>query len=93
MMEEKKRTKGVFNLGMPVEFNTMIVTKGKEERIEENIFRLEKEGYRIYPLDIPMDVRKTKFGEKSGTGEVQKLEWSNGRTGITYKLTSLHSTN
>jgi hypothetical protein len=29
---------------------------------------LEKEGYRVYPLDIPMDVRKTKTGEKSGTG-------------------------
>ena len=38
---------------------------------------LEKEGYRVYPLDIPMDVRKTKTGEKSGTGEVQKLEWAN----------------
>lgn len=64
-------------MGMPVEFNTMIVTKGNEKRIEENIFLLEKEGYRVYPLDIPMDVRKTKTGEKSGTGEVKS---SNGRT-------------
>ncbi|WP_100001560.1 DUF2584 domain-containing protein [Bacillus velezensis] len=80
-------------MGMPVEFNTIIVTKGNEKRIEENIFLLEKEGYRVYPLDIPMDVRKTKTGEKSGTGEVQKLEWANGRTSITYRLTSLHSTN
>ncbi|MCY9039078.1 DUF2584 domain-containing protein, partial [Bacillus inaquosorum] len=25
-------------MGMPVEFNTLIVTKGKEVRIDENIF-------------------------------------------------------
>lgn len=60
-------------MGMPVEFNTLIVTKGKEVRIDENIFTLEKDGYRVYPMEIPMDVRKTKFGEKSGTAEVQKL--------------------
>ncbi len=77
MIIKNKRMKGIFILGMPVEFNTMIVTKGNEKRIEENIFLLEKEGYRVYPLDIPMDVRKTKTGEKSGTGEVQS---SNGRT-------------
>lgn len=78
---------------MPVEFNTLIVTKGKEVRIDENIFRLEKDGYRIYPMEIPMDVSKTKSGEKSGTAEVQKLEWTDGRTIITYKLTSLHTVN
>ncbi|MCY7782729.1 DUF2584 domain-containing protein [Bacillus inaquosorum] len=80
-------------MGMPVEFNTLIVTKGKEVRIDENIFTLEKDGYRVYPMEIPMDVRKTKFGEKSGTAEVQKLQWEGGRTIITYKLTSLHSVN
>lgn len=53
-------------MGMPVEFNTMIVTKGKETRIEENVFELMKEGYRIYPLNIPLEVRKTKDGEKQG---------------------------
>lgn len=47
-------------MGMPVEFNTMIVTKGKETRIEENVFELMKEGYRIYPLNIPLEVRKRK---------------------------------
>ncbi|WP_181220059.1 DUF2584 domain-containing protein [Bacillus subtilis] len=80
-------------MGMPVEFNTLIVTKGKEVRIDENIFTLEKDGYRVYPMEIPMDVRKTKFGEKSGTAEVQKLQWEEDRTIITYKLTSLHSVN
>ena len=45
-------------MGMPMELNTMIVTKGREEREEENIFMLKKDGYRLYPIDIPLDIRK-----------------------------------
>lgn len=48
---------------MPLEVNTMIVTKGKEKRISDNFFELEKLGYRIYPIDVPIAVRKTKEGE------------------------------
>ncbi|GLF90237.1 hypothetical protein Saga11_14960 [Bacillus safensis] len=80
-------------MGMPVEFNTMIVTKGKETRIEENVFELMKEGYRIYPLNIPLEVRKTKDGEKTGTAHVEKLELTGNITKVTYRLVSLHSTN
>ncbi|MGM9957271.1 MAG: DUF2584 family protein, partial [Peribacillus sp.] len=46
-------------MGMPMELNTMIVTKGNEIREEENVFSLTKAGYRLYPIDIPIDVRKT----------------------------------
>lgn len=80
-------------MGMPVEFNTMIVTKGKETRIEENVFELMKEGYRIYPLNIPLEVRKTKDVEKTGTAHVEKLELTDNITKVTYRLVSLHSTN
>lgn len=80
-------------MGMPLELNTMIVTKGREHREEENIFILEKVGYRLYPLDIPLDVRKTIESETNGTAIIQKVEWSGGQTVITYKLVSLNSTN
>lgn len=80
-------------MGMPMELNTMIVTKGLEEREEENIFRLKKEGYRLYPIDIPLDIRKTIESESSGTAVIQKVEWQNEATTITYKLISLKSTN
>ncbi|HCJ4337650.1 TPA: DUF2584 family protein, partial [Listeria innocua] len=40
-------------MGMPLEVNTMIVTKGNEKRISDNFFELEKVGYRIYPIDVP----------------------------------------
>lgn len=80
-------------MGMPLELNTMIVTKGREERIQDNLFHLEKEGYRLYPLDIPIEVRKTKDGEPNGNALIKKVEWQTNRTTITYQLISLNSTN
>lgn len=80
-------------MGMPLELNTMIVTKGREKRIEENLFLLEKEEYRLYPIDIPIDVRKTIESESNGTAVIKKVEWQNSKTTITYQLISLNSTN
>jgi hypothetical protein len=80
-------------MGMPLELNTMIVTKGNEIRLEENWFQLEKKAYRLYPLHIHLEVRKTIKGELIGTASIEKLEWSEGKTKITYKLIALNSTN
>jgi hypothetical protein len=80
-------------MGMPFELNTMIVTKGRETRVEENLFLLEKEGYRLYPIDIPIDVRKTIESDTSGTAVIKKVEWQKNSTKITYQLVSLYSPN
>lgn len=80
-------------MGMPIELNTMIVTKGKEVRVTSNDFTLTKDGYRLYPLEIPLPVRKTKDGENSGTAIIKKVVWEHNNTVITYELTSLHSVN
>lgn len=80
-------------MGVPFELNTMIVTKGKEIREEENIFHLIKDGYRLYPIDIPLEVRKTIDSDASGTAVIRRVEWENGKTMITYRLIALHSTN
>ncbi len=80
-------------MGMPLELNTLIVTKGNERRIEENLFMLEKEGYRLYPIEIPLDVRKTLDSNSSGSALIKKIEWENNKTTITYQLISLNSTN
>lgn len=81
------------SVGVPFELNTMIVTKGNEIREEENIFHLTKEGYRLYPIDIPLEVRKTIDSETSGIAVIRKVGWENGKTMITYRLVSLNSTN
>lgn len=80
-------------MGMPLELNTMIVTKGRAERLEENLFRLKKDGYRLYPIDILVEVKKTIRGEISGTARIKKVEWTEGKTILTYQLLSLHTTN
>lgn len=80
-------------MGMPLEFQTMIVTKGKEKRIENNLFLLEKEGYRIYPINIPLEVKRTLQSETSGQAVVKKIELANNRTIVTYELVSLQSIN
>ena len=80
-------------MGVPFELNTMIVTKEKETRKEENIFQLIKDGYRLYPIDIPLEVRKTIDSDTSGTAVIRRVEWENGKTFITYHLISLNSTN
>lgn len=80
-------------MGMPLELNTLIVTKGNENRIGENLFVLVKEGYRLYPIEIPVDVRKTLDTNSNGTALIKKVEWENSRTTLTYQLISLNSTN
>ena len=80
-------------MGMGLELNTMVVTKGNEERLEENTFQLVKEGYRLYPMEIPIEVKRTIDGETNGIGKITKLQWENGETVITYELISLNSTN
>ncbi|MEK4028390.1 DUF2584 domain-containing protein [Pseudobacillus sp. FSL P4-0506] len=80
-------------MGMPMELNTMIVTKGKEHRKEENLFSLKKEGYRLYPIDIPIHVYKTRDGDITGTAIIEKIEWQKDHTEVTYRLISLNSTN
>ncbi|MDM5228775.1 DUF2584 domain-containing protein [Cytobacillus sp. NJ13] len=80
-------------MGMPLELNTMIVTKGREIRLDENFFSLVKDGYRLYPLDIPVEVKRTIDGDLNGMGVIRKVEWENSQTLITYQLVSLNSTN
>ena len=78
---------------MPLELNTMIVTKGNEKRMGENNFVLEKKDYRLYPLEIPIEVKKTIDSESTAMALIKKLEWENNMTTITYQLIFLHSTN
>ncbi len=91
-MDERKR-EGECMMGMPMELNTMIVTKGNETREEENRFVLTKNGYRLYPIGIPIAVYKVKDSEQSGIALIEKVEWQNDTTTITYTLVSLKSTN
>lgn len=73
-------------MGMPLELNTMIVTKGREVRLGDNVYTLVKEGYRLYPLQIPIEVKTTINGELIGIALIKKVEWENEATKITYQF-------
>lgn len=80
-------------MGMPLELNTMIVTKDRESRLEENLFSLIKDGYRLYPLEVPIEIKRTLGGDTCGVALIKKVEWENSKTTIQYELVSLNSTN
>jgi hypothetical protein len=83
-------------MGMPLEMNWMIVTKGKEEKVmdKENYFELTKEGYRLYPLDIAVvEVKKIKEEATIGLAEIKEMKWKDGYTTITYVLKELNGVN
>ncbi|MDF1509381.1 DUF2584 domain-containing protein [Robertmurraya sp. DFI.2.37] len=80
-------------MGMPLELNTMIVTKGNETRVRENLFTLVKEGFRLYPIEIPIEVRRTIDGDLIGIAKIKKVEWEKNETTLHYQLIALNSTN
>ncbi|MDM5199158.1 DUF2584 domain-containing protein [Fictibacillus enclensis] len=81
-------------MGMPMELNTMIVTKNKEIRLKSsNLYTLTKEGYRLYPLDIPLEIRKTKETKPVAIAKINEMTWKNGQTELTYELLDLNTVN
>ncbi|EIT86775.1 YtmB protein [Fictibacillus macauensis ZFHKF-1] len=80
-------------MGMPLEVQTMIVTKGKAERQEDYSYRLVKAGYRLYPLDVPLTVHKTKDAKSHAIATIYSLTWHENKTEIQYKLLDLHGVN
>lgn len=82
-------------MGMPLELNTMIVTKNKEKKTTvENVYTLTKEGYRLYPVDLPVvEVRTSKSASPYALAKINKLTWENGETKLTYELVELMGVN
>ncbi|MCM3477501.1 DUF2584 family protein [Caldifermentibacillus hisashii] len=80
-------------MGMPVQLESVIVITGKETRLKENYFQIVKEGYHLFPLDTSLIVKRMEDDEIIGSGVINKLEWSEGKTTIIYRLTALKTIN
>ncbi|WAA10056.1 DUF2584 family protein [Fervidibacillus albus] len=78
---------------MPFQFEIEIVTEGKEKRLDDNNFQLIKEGYHLYPLNIPLKVKRFFDQNPVGEGIIFKMEFSDGITTIQYQLTALNNIN
>lgn len=80
-------------MSMPLQLESIICIEGTETRLEENYFQMTKEGYFLFPLDTSLMVKRVEDDEIVGSGIIKKLEWSEGKTTIIYRLTALKTTN
>lgn len=80
-------------MGVPFELNTHIVTEGREKRLEENLFSLAKRGYHLYPLDLPVEIKRREDGEACGIALIKKITWEHDQTTIEYQMISLYTIN
>ncbi|MFC0187283.1 DUF2584 family protein [Fictibacillus aquaticus] len=78
---------------MPLTLQGTIVTNGKEKRLAGNLFELELEGYHLFQLDAPVNVRKSEKSGEAGTAIVRELTFKNSKTTLVYDLESLHGVN
>ncbi|YAR64394.1 DUF2584 family protein [Bacillus cytotoxicus] len=71
-----------------------IISNEKEIRlhIEENIFQLTLEGYHLFAVNEILPLYKSEQ-ERIGSAMIQKLEWKDEKTIVSYQLVSLQSVN
>lgn len=82
-------------MGTPINFETILRTEGKEKRIDskENIFQLKLQGYHLFPLHQPIDIKRVKDTEEIGRAIIVELTLKEEQTICTYQLVSLSSVN
>ncbi|MFB5661835.1 DUF2584 family protein [Alteribacillus sp. HJP-4] len=80
-------------MGFSMEMNWDIITHKQTERLDESNFRLIKDGYQMYPLDLSLPIHTFEEKEPFGRAVIKKVEWQNGRTILDYELVSLSSVN
>ncbi len=82
-------------MGFQVEFNWALKLKPdqglNEEELEEGrIYKFEKEGYRIYPIDIPIDLINQNW-EGIAKVVITKIELEEGKTLGSYRVLEIYS--
>lgn len=79
---------------MPITMEWVVVTNGKEVRLkEDNTFSLVHRHYKLFPLNVPIEVKKTQDSETIGFAEIKELTWKNDTTTIIYELKKLKGVN
>lgn len=82
-------------MSMPLTLECVIITEGEEKRLPDksNEFTLVLDGYRLFPIEEMIEIRRHKETGHIGFGEVNRLSWSDQQTTIHYRLISLQSVN
>lgn len=78
---------------MSIQIESLIQTRGKEKRTEDNNFELVLDGYHLYPMDVPIPVKRGEADVPLGEAVIKSLLFSQGKTKIIYTLTALKNIN
>ncbi|SDJ68594.1 DUF2584 family protein [Sediminibacillus albus] len=80
---------------MPMSIEWKLLTHGKEKRLEnkENMFEIEFEGYKLFPLNQVIEIKRHHDSDQIGNGKIVELTWKNESTRCTYQLLSLYNVN
>ncbi|GAA5415316.1 uncharacterized protein YtmB [Paraliobacillus ryukyuensis] len=82
-------------MSMPMSFEWRLVTEGNEKRVanKDNFFSIVLDGYRLFPLEEEIEIRRHQDADQIGYGKVVEITWKANRTICTYQLISLYSVN
>ncbi|MCT2535045.1 DUF2584 domain-containing protein [Aquibacillus koreensis] len=82
-------------MSMPLAFEWRLITHGKEKRIvgEENLFEITCNGYKVFPINEQIEIRRHHDSDQIGNGKIVELTWKNDVTICKYQLLSLYNVN
>ncbi|MDL4839711.1 DUF2584 family protein [Aquibacillus rhizosphaerae] len=82
-------------MSMPLVVDWRLVTHGREKRIEnkENMFKITFDGYKLYPINQVIEIRRHDNSDQIGSGKIVELTWKEDTTICIYQLISLYNVN
>lgn len=75
-------------MGMPCQVNSIVKLKADEFPMpltQETVHTAQKSGYRIYPIDVPLQLVDDQW-QAQGEVIIQQLTWESQRTTIVYRI-------
>ncbi|WP_082234049.1 DUF2584 family protein [Halobacillus massiliensis] len=82
-------------MSTPLSMEWTIITNGKEKRVfpNDNLFEITFEGYKIFPLNERIEIKRNPRADQIGSGQIEELILKENSTVCKYRLISLHSVN
>ncbi|QHS22524.1 DUF2584 family protein [Virgibacillus sp. MSP4-1] len=82
-------------MSVPLTIEWKLVTNEEERRmnVKENIFEITFSGYKLFPIDVPIDIMRHEDSDQIGSAIVKKITFEKNQTVCQYQLVSLYSVN
>ena len=82
-------------MSMPLSIEWKLLTHGEEVRLQKgkNFFQITLEGYRLFPIGEPIEIKRHHDSDQIGNGEITELTWKEETTICKYQLISLFNVN